>query len=142
MVYLDAVRNKRTTDRIGEEVIAAFLARETADGAPAPAVEAERLAAESGFTFGVQVLGPLLGDGDSGQEISRVLDGMYLLALIDLVDEAAPSFNRLGEHLADQAGRVAGTAAWTGAHEEALPLAWCVGFGATVVMADRSGVNS
>jgi len=140
---LDAIMENRATDVVPAGVIATFLAQEAAEGAPAPAVAAERLAAESGHAFGEQVLGPLPGGGIDGTEISQVLDGMYLLAFIELIDQAEPSFsNRLTARLASQAASVAGAAPISGALEEAMPLAWCVGFGAAVVISDRFRIGS
>ncbi|GAB2925557.1 hypothetical protein GCM10027280_11170 [Micromonospora polyrhachis] len=135
---LNEVGEPQVTEAVPRAAIAAFIASEAADGAPEPALHAERDAAECGYAFGQLLLGSFPSDRLTSDGVLSDLNRMYLFALVDLVDEATPSFStQLSAYLAQRARRFPEAEALGGALEEATSLAWCMGFGTAVVLADR-----
>lgn len=135
---LDEIDEPRVTDQVSRAVIADFIASEAADQAPEPALLAEHDAAEFGYAFGELLLGGLSSAALDSDQISSELNRMYLFGLVDLIDEVTPSFStQLAARLTQRARRLPEAGALMGALEEALPLAWCVGFGTAVIMADH-----
>lgn len=134
---LNGIAERHVGQETAREVIARFLVKESAEGAPEAALRAERVAAESGFTFGEKLLGPISSGGPDSEQVSSALDQMNLLALVDFIDEAAPSFSRqLAADLAQLAEQIPDLEPIMGALEEAMPLAWSLGLGIAVVLVD------
>ena len=142
---LDEIDEPRVTDQVSRAVIADFIASEAADQAPEPALLAEHDAAEFGYAFGELLLGGLSSAALDSDQISSEIVGtpqgakeLRLFGLVDLIDEVTPSFStQLAARLTQRARRLPEAGALMGALEEALPLAWCVGFGTAVIMADH-----
>jgi len=135
---LGEVVEPQVGNQLALAVIARFIAAETADGAPEAALLAERDAAESGYVFGELMLGTTSARDRDSEHISTTLNQMDLLALVSLIDEATPAFSReLAADLAQRVEQIPDAERFKGALEEAMPLAWSVGLGVAVILADQ-----